>query len=88
LPGCPIRASQLVKTATLATYIAWREKYGALPEEILRTEVDASRIRSTNPGYCYKLAGYTFLRTVGTKVYLQAPSPDVAERLLAPSASP
>jgi hypothetical protein len=73
LSGCPVRASELIRTATEATYQAWRAKYGDLPQERLRTEVDSSKIRSCNPGYCYKLAGYSVLRHVGKKVYLVAP---------------
>jgi hypothetical protein len=73
LPECPVIASKLVRTATEATYIAWMRKYGELPKERLRTEVDIRKIKSDNPGYCYKLAGYTKDRIVRGKLYLWAP---------------
>lgn len=74
LPGCPVIASELVKTATEATYIAWHARYGALPPERLRTEIGMGAVRSTNPGCCYKLAGYEVDRVVRGKLYLWAPA--------------
>ena len=73
LPGCPIVASELIRTATAATREAWVARYGSLPEEHLRTEVDTRRVASPNPGYCYKVAGWTVDRTVRGKLYLVAP---------------
>lgn len=70
-------SSDLIRSATAATYEAWTARYGALPEEMLRTEVDVRRIRSTNPGCCYLKAGWTRDRVVSGKLYLFAP-----ERLL------
>lgn len=80
LPTCPAQASDLVRTATLATYEAWLARYGELPKERLRTEVDVSRVRSRNPGYCYKLAGYTKDHVVRGKLYLWAPPPPEEDR--------
>lgn len=73
LPGCPIIASELIKTATLATYEAWKWRYGELPKERLRTEIGIKQVRSTNPGCCYKIAGYTKDKVVRDKLYLYAP---------------
>ena len=73
LPSCPDRASDLIKSATTSTYLLWEWKYGALPEEPLRTEVDAARVGSPNPGYCYKVAEWTAFKKVGSKIYLRAP---------------
>lgn len=75
LPGCDVLASSLIKSATIATYAAWAAKYGALPSERLRTEVAIKAVRSSNPGYCYKRAGWTVDRTVRGKLYLYAPPP-------------
>jgi hypothetical protein len=76
LPECPERASDLIRSATEMTYRVWLEKYGELPPEPLRTEVDTRRVKSQNPGYCYKLAGYTKDRVVRGKLYLNAPPPE------------
>ncbi len=73
LPECPVVSSELIRTATAATYTAWVERYGELPEERLRTEVDTRKVKSRNPGYCYKCAGYEPLKTVRGKLYLGAP---------------
>jgi len=73
LPECAALASDLISTATAATYAVWAWRYGELPAERLRTEVDIRRVKSSNPGYCYKVAGYTPLRTVRGKLYLEAP---------------
>src|SRR5690606_11141838 len=54
----PHLSSDLIRAALPATYAAWIERYGALPPERLRTEVDTRRVRSSNPGYCYKCAGW------------------------------
>lgn len=74
LPECPYLASDLIRTATEETYTRWIERYGALPDARLRTEVDTRIVRSANPGYCYKLAGYTVDRIVRGKLYLWAPA--------------
>ena len=74
LPGCPEMASDLIRSATFETYWRWIDKYGEFPAERLRTEVDTARVKSSNPGYCYKLAGYRPVKRVRSKVYLEAPS--------------
>lgn len=76
LPPCLVKARELIRTATQATYLAWQERYGALPPERLRTEVDIRAVRSSNPGCCYKLAGYVVDRVVRGKLYLWAPLPE------------
>ncbi len=75
LPKCPVIASTLIKTATAATYTAWLEKYGTLPKERLRTEIEISKIKSKNPGYCYQMAGYEKSEIVRGKLYMFAPKP-------------
>ena len=68
-------SSDLIKVAVAKTYLVWAEKYGSLPIENLRTEIDPSRIKSTNPGYCYKKAGFHNIRIVRKKIYMDAPCP-------------
>lgn len=51
-------SSALIREATVMTYAEWRRRYGDLPAERLRTEVDVRCVRSTNPGYCYLQAGW------------------------------
>ncbi len=68
-------SSDLIRSATAETYRLWAAKYGALPPERLRTEVDTRRVASANPGYCYLCAGYTKDRIVCGKLYLWAPAP-------------
>lgn len=75
LPCCPVIASELIMAATDATYAAWIDRYGGLPTVRLRTEVDTRRVQSSNPGYCYKMAGWKPLKTVRGKLYLGAPLP-------------
>jgi hypothetical protein len=69
----PARSSDLIRTALAKTYEAWIARYGALPPERLRTEIGISAVRSRNPGYCYKVAGWTVDRIVRGKLYLWAP---------------
>ena len=68
-------SSELIKSATARTYQEWAKRYGSLPLEQLRTEVDIKKIRSTNPGCCYKKAGWRPDRIVRGKLYLLAPCP-------------
>lgn len=68
-------SSELILAATTRTYEEWAKKYGALPCEALRTEIDPRRVRSPNPGYCYKKAGYHNTRRARGKIYLDAPCP-------------
>lgn len=67
------RSSVLIASALERTYEEWIREYGSLPAERLRTEIDTKRIRSSNPGCCYKKAGWTKDRTVRGKLYLWAP---------------
>lgn len=71
------QSSVLIRDAVKVTYREWLFKYGSIPTERLRTEIDPSRIRSTNPGYCYKMAGWTNPRMVRGKLYLDAPEPEL-----------
>jgi hypothetical protein len=73
LPGCPVIASELIRAATEATYKQWIERYGSMPAERLRTEIDIRAVASSNPGYCYKRAGYVKDKVVRHKLYLWAP---------------
>jgi hypothetical protein len=68
-------SSELVLAALTVTYREWAVRYGALPVEILRTEIDPKKIRGSNPGCCYKKAGFHNSRTVRGKIYLDAPCP-------------
>lgn len=47
-------SSELIVEAVAAT----RWKYGDPPEQGMLTFVAADKIRSTNPGYCYLMAGF------------------------------
>lgn len=66
-------ASELIRSATTRTYEEWIKRYGALPEERLRTEIGIKEVRSSNPGYCYLMAGWEKDRVVRGKLYLFAP---------------
>jgi hypothetical protein len=68
-------SSELIVSATERTYQEWLARYGSLPSEALRTEIDIRRVRSRNPGYCYKCAGWGNPRIVRGKLYLDAPNP-------------
>lgn len=68
------RSSDLIRAAHRRTLEEWVRRYGKLPAETLRTEVDAARIKSSNPGYCYKVAGWVPIKRVGTKICLAAPA--------------
>lgn len=66
-------SSELIKAATSETYKHWLLRYGELPSERLRTEIGLKSIKSSNPGFCYKSAGWTKDRVVRGKLYLWAP---------------
>lgn len=66
-------SSELIISATETTYREWVTRYGALPPERLRTEVEIASVKSRNPGYCYKVAGWVPDRVVRGKLYLFAP---------------
>lgn len=72
MPGAAL-ASLLIETATWETYRRWVERYESLPGERLRTEVNTREVKSINPGYCYKVAGWEPERVVRGKLYLLAP---------------
>jgi hypothetical protein len=66
-------SSEFIREATARTYEEWMNRYHALPEERLRTEIDVRRVRSSNPGYCYIMAGWEPGPTVRGKKFLYAP---------------
>lgn len=68
-------ASELILAAVSATYREWASRYGALPTEVLRTEIDPRKVLSRNPGYSYVMAGFHNKRLVKKKIYLDAPCP-------------
>lgn len=68
-------SSRLIISALVVTYQEWAIKYGRLPTEVLRTEIDPTKIRGSNPGCCYKKAGFHNPRIVRGKLYLDAPCP-------------
>lgn len=74
------KSSYLIATALQATYEHWLTRYGALPPERLRTEIGIKQVRSRNPGYCYKCAGWGDGRVVRGKLYLYAPLRSVAKQ--------
>jgi len=51
-------SSDLIREAHVATVARWAERYGELPAERLRTEINIAKIQSTNPGCCYQCAGW------------------------------
>jgi hypothetical protein len=68
-------SSALIWDALSVTYREWAQRYGALPVETLRTEIGIDAVKSSNPGYCYKVAGFHSGRVVRGKLYLDAPCP-------------
>lgn len=68
-----LRSSDLIKQALDKTYEAWISRYGTLPPERLRTEIGIAAVKSNNPGYCYKCAGWTVDKIVRGKLYMWAP---------------
>lgn len=68
-------SSDLILEATEMTYREWVVRYGEMPAERLRTEVDVKRVRSSNPGFCYMKAGWERGPIVRGKLHLYAPSP-------------
>ncbi len=68
-------SSELIQAATAATYQHWRARYGELPSERLRTEVDVKQVKSRNPGYCYLMAGWERGPLKRRKLHLYAPVP-------------
>lgn len=68
-------SSKLILEAVRMTYSEWAKRYGNLPPEVMRTEIDPKKIRGTNPGFCYKMAGFHNARMVRGKLFLDAPCP-------------
>jgi hypothetical protein len=66
-------SSELIRLALPRTYEEWVARYGSLPTERLRTEIKIDAVKSSNPGYCYKVAGWVPDRVVRGKLYLWAP---------------
>lgn len=67
-------SSALIVEAVGVTYREWIRLYGSLPAERLRTEIDVGAVRSENPGYCYRCAGWEVIKPdVRGKRYLWAP---------------
>lgn len=77
-------SSQLIASATEATYSAWLDRYGEIPPERLRTEVDTRAVKSRNPGFCYLMAGWEKDRVVRGKLYLFAPARQQTSRRPSP----
>lgn len=72
------RSSDLIALALEMTYREWRLKYGTLPGVRLRTEIDVRRVKSTNPGYCYRCAGWESGPTKRGKKFFYAPTWEAA----------
>lgn len=68
-------SSDLIIAATEMTYMEWARRYGEIPAERLRTEIDIRKVRSTNPGFCYMKAGWERGPQKRGKLFLYAPSP-------------
>lgn len=67
-------SSALIEAALETTYREWARRYGALPEERLRTEIGVREVRSTNPGFCYLMAGWERGAVKRGKLFLWAPA--------------
>ena len=64
----PVLSSDLIREAIAIT----RWKYGKAPASGMITMIDASKVRSANPGYCYKQAGFKLVgKTQGGLLILQ-----------------
>lgn len=68
-------SSGLIRSALAMTYVEWVERYGVLPTERLRTEIDVRAVMSRNPGYCYMMAGWEKGEKKRGKLFLYAPPP-------------
>ncbi len=67
-------SSELITEALAMTREVWEVRYGSWPDERLRTEIEIGKVASRNPGYCYKMAGWTIDRIVRGKLYMWAPT--------------
>lgn len=71
-------SSTLSSTLILEAVAITRWKYGAPPDSGMVTMIDASKIKSRNPGYCYKCAGFVQVgHTKGGLVILQLKPEDM-----------
>lgn len=66
-------SSDLIREATERTFEEWERRYGELPAERLRTEIGVKQVRSSNPGYCYMMAGWERGEVKRGKLFLYAP---------------
>lgn len=78
-------SSDLIREATSVTYREWIARYGSMPDERLRTEIDVKAVRSPNPGYCYMMAGWERGEQKRGKLFLYAPRDAVACETRAPT---
>ncbi len=74
----PILSSELIREAVAIT----RWKYGTPPPSGMITMIDARKIKSVNPGYCYKMAGFKQVgKTQGGLIILQLLEAQMPEAL-------
>ena len=66
-------SSDLIRSAVYRTYQEWWKRYGCIPAERLRTEIDVRRVRSKNPGFFYLMAGWERGEVKNGKLFLWAP---------------
>jgi len=71
------RSSDLIRSAVEMTVHSWIDRYGFLPEEPMRTEIDASAVRSDLPGYSYRRAGWKTMKRKGRMLYLRCPGTQI-----------
>lgn len=76
-------ASELIRSAVERTYEEWFRRYGEIPAEPLRTEIDIARVKSGEPGRCYRLAGWIDGPLRRGKLILYAPSITAVQRAAA-----
>ena len=70
----PERSSDLIRSAVQHTAREWVDRYGNLPTETLRTEIDTKAVASDLPGYSYRRAGWKTLKRKGRMLYLRCPA--------------
>lgn len=78
-------SSDLIRSALEMTYFCWIDRYGALPNERLRTEIEVNAVRSTNPGFCYIKAGWEKGEIRRGKLFLYAPLDRLGSERTAPA---
>lgn len=69
------RSSDLIRSAVIATVREWQARYGELPIEDLRTEVNSRMVKSEVAGYCYRRAGWVKIekKRAPHMIYLRCP---------------